>query len=99
MSGLSRPIVSYLRDKYLHSILVHQESGKFEPGSAESREAAVKWADVSGHAHSKLTELVLEKISQKGSSLTPKEIAELTSSLTALTRSCLDLLDKTGGLG
>ncbi len=99
LSGLGTAAVRTVRDRFLPAIKQGQAALEWQPGSESLKEAAATWAAQSGAAHSQLTALVLERVQRDGPQLTTKELAELTSTLTALTRSCADLLRITGGLG
>ena len=99
VSGLGMAAVKTLRDRFLPAIRQGQAALEWKPGSDSVKEAASNWAAQSGAAHAQLTALVLQRVQRDGATLTTKELAELTTTLTALTRSCAELLRITGGLG
>ena len=99
VSGLGMAAVKTLRDRFLPAIRQGQAALEWKPGSDTVKDAAANWAAQSGAAHAQLTALVLDRVQRDGATLTTKELAELTTTLTALTRSCAELLRITGGLG
>lgn len=72
---------------------------EWKPDTEELKEAAQRWAGQAGAAHALATELVLQRLQRDGATMSAKELAETTTTLTALTRSCAELLRITGGLG
>ena len=99
LSGLGHQAIRTLRDNYLPAIRQGMAALEWKPGTEEVKEAAQRWAGQAGAAHALATELVLQRLQRDGATMSAKELAETTTTLTALTRSCAELLRITGGLG
>ncbi len=98
LSGLGMVAVKTLKERYLEAIRQGQAALQWKPGSDEVKAAAQRWASQAGAAQALATELVLERLTKQGQTMSTKELAEITTTLTALTRSCAELLRITGGL-
>lgn len=94
LSGLGAVAVRTLRDQYLPAIRQGQIALQWKPGTTDVKEAAQRWAGQAGAAHAMATELFLQRLQRDGATMTTKELAETTTTLTALTRSCAELLTR-----